>query len=63
MRADSDRLITDLPPRARARAGAAVAVREARHPPGRVFDQLIGKSSREITYMLAQDSMAEREKR
>ena len=64
-----DLRIADLPLRAGAQAGAAVAVRErdaadlgeARHPPGRVWTTLIGKSSQEIIYMLAWDSMAERE--
>jgi len=54
-----------------AQSRPAVAVRErdaadlgeARHPPGRVLDHLIGKSNQEITYILAWDSMAECEKR
>jgi NIPSNAP len=63
--------IADLPLRAGAPAGAAVAVRErdaadlgeARHRKAGFWTTLIGKSSQEITYILAGNSIAERENR
>ena len=68
---DHDLRIADLPLRAGAQAGAAVAVQNETL---RIWEQhgirqagfwttLIGRSSQEIIYMLAWDSMAEREKR
>jgi NIPSNAP len=66
-----DLRIADLPLRAGASAGAAVAVRERDAAEWEKHDirqagfwtTLIGKSSQEITYMLAWDSLAECEKR
>jgi len=66
-----DLRIADLPLRAGAHAGAAVAVRARdaadleKHGIRQAgfWTTLIGRSSQEITYMLAWDSMAEREKR
>jgi NIPSNAP len=66
-----DLRIAHLPLRAGPHAGAVVAVRErdaadlgeARHTPGRFWTTLVGKSSQQISYILAWDGMAEREKR